>query len=145
MGVTEKQCERGQATVELLVCLPVMLVVAVIAVNALTFFSECAAFDRLAHQAIRVHAAAPAYGEDAAGAAQRVSSALQESFDRENLTVSVASESRFGGHASFTATLEYAPTLFGLGIRSQVLGVQIPPLTHSVTYVIDTYKPGVLV
>ena len=38
--------DGGQATVELAVVLPVVIIVAVIAVNALTFFGACAAFDR---------------------------------------------------------------------------------------------------
>ena len=45
--------DRGQMTVELLVVLPVVLIVAVVAVNALTFFGDCAAFDRVARNAVR--------------------------------------------------------------------------------------------
>ena len=58
-----KRFEKGQMTVELAVAMPVLIVVAVIAANALTFFAECAVFDRVAHEAVRVHAAAPAYGQ----------------------------------------------------------------------------------
>lgn len=48
------------------------------------------------------------------------------------------------GHDRFTATLTYRPTLFGLGMRSSVLGVPIPPLSHRASMVVDCYKPGVI-
>ena len=50
-------------TVEFVVAFPAMLAIALVAMNALLFFSECASFDRLARQSICVHAAAPAYGK----------------------------------------------------------------------------------
>ena len=42
--------DSGQMTVEFAVAFPVFVIVAVIAVNALLFFSDCAAFDRLARE-----------------------------------------------------------------------------------------------
>lgn len=137
--------ERGQASVELMMALPVMIAVAVIVVNALLFFSDCAAFDRLAHQAVRVHAASPAYGQDAQRSRDLVQSELERSFARDNLEVSVAVESVSGGRLSFDATLEYSPTLFGMGLRAEVFGVRLPGLSHTVSYVVDQYKPGVVV
>lgn len=137
--------ERGQASVELMMALPVMIAVAVIVVNALLFFSDCAAFDRLAHQAVRVHAASPAYGQDAQRSRDLVQSELERSFARDNLEVSVTVESVSGGRLSFDATLEYSPTLFGMGLRTEVFGVRLPGLSHTVSYVVDQYKPGVVV
>ena len=137
--------EHGQASVELMMALPVMIAVAVIVVNALLFFSDCAAFDRLAHQAVRVHAASPAYGQDAQRSRDLVQSELERSFARDNLEVSVTVESVSGGRLSFDATLEYSPTLFGMGLRTEVFGVRLPGLSHTVSYVVDQYKPGVVV
>lgn len=51
--------QAGQMTVELAVAFPVVVAVAVIAMNALLFLSECAAFDRVARDAVRVHATSP--------------------------------------------------------------------------------------
>ena len=47
-------------------------------------------------------------------------------------------------HTSFSATLEYMPTLFGLGLKSEVMGVALPKLSHTEELVVDCYKPGVL-
>lgn len=128
-----------------MVALPVMIAIAVVVVNATLFFSDCASFDRLAHQAVRVHAASPAYGQDAQRSRELVEGELARAFDRDNLAVSVAVESTFGGRLAFRATLEYFPTLFGMGLRSEVFGVQLPGLSHTVEYTVDQYKPGVLV
>ena len=48
------------------------------------------------------------------------------------------------GHTSFSATFEYMPTLFGLGLKSEVMGVALPKLSHTEELVVDCYKPGVL-
>ena len=36
-------------------------------------------------------------------------------------------------------------TLFGLGLRSEVFGVELPGLSHTVDFTVDQYKPGVFV
>ncbi|MEG1098291.1 MAG: TadE/TadG family type IV pilus assembly protein, partial [Raoultibacter sp.] len=70
--------ETGQMTVEFAVVFPVLIIVAVIAVNALLFFSECAAFDRVARDAMRVYAASPEYGQTPDQACARVRAVLDD-------------------------------------------------------------------
>lgn len=145
MGVKVEKCERGQMTVELAVVFPVLLIIAVIATNALLFISECASFDQLARDAVRVHATAPAYGQTTMQSCALIQQTLSESTDREWLNVSVESAPVAIDCTKFTATLEFTPTLFGMGMRSEVLGVSLPHLTHRVSIVVDPYKPGVVV
>lgn len=152
MGVTKRHraCfgklydRRGQMTVEFAVAFPVFVIIAVVCVNALLFFADCASFDRLARDAVRVHAASPAYGQTLEDSRALVLGALEESVQRDNLSLDVTVESQSGGHAKFTATERFAPTLFGLGLKSSVFGVALPQLEHSVSMTIDCYKPGVL-
>ena len=144
MRGSDRRLEAGQMTVELAVAFPVLLVVAVIAVNALLFFSECAAFDNAFRDAVRICAASPAYGQDIEQSRAQVASALSEAFDRPYVEASVAVEGGSAGHATFTSTLEFSPTLFGLGLRQSVFGVALPPLMHSASFTVDCYKPGVL-
>ena len=145
MGVARSDArERGQMTVELAVVFPVLLAVAVIAVNALLFFSECAAFDRVAREAVRVHAASPACGQGLEQSCALVSQTVEQAFDRPYVGTRVAVEGTAGGHARFTATIEFSPTLFGLGLKSSVFGVALPHLEHAVSLTVDPYKPGVL-
>ena len=121
-------------TVELAVVFPVLLAVAVIAANALLFFSECAAFDRVAREAVRVHAASPACGQGLEQSCALVSQTVEQAFDRPCL----------GTRVAVTATIEFSPTLFGLGLKSSVFGVSLPHLEHAVSLTVDPYKPGVL-
>ena len=137
--------ESGQMTVELVVALPVLIIVAVMAVNAMTFFGECAVFDRVACEAVRVHAAAPAYGQDAGQSAALVEQAIRSQLDAPNLGVSVSHGVTDPDLDEFKATLEFSPTLFGMGLRSEVLGVPLPRLKHEVRYVVDSYRPGVII
>lgn len=136
--------ERGQMTVELAVVFPVAIAVAAMAVNALLFFGECAAFDRAFPQAVRVYAASPAYGETAVGNAALVQSEMAASFDADYLSVGVSASEEGLGHVRFKGVLDFAPTLFGMGLRSEIFGVSLPHLTHEASYVIDPYKPGVI-
>ena len=146
MGVALTSClkhERGQMTVEMAVVFPVLIIVAVIAVNALVFVSECAAFDRVFGEAVRVHAASRAYGQSEATAVGEVRAALERAFSEDNIAIDVTVENAGSGCRRFIATLQYAPTLFGLGLRESVLGVSLPRVSHSASFVIDSYKPGV--
>lgn len=136
--------DSGQMTVEFAVAFPVFVIVAVIAVNALLFFSDCAAFDRLARDAVRICAASPAYGQTLDNSVALVADTLEGSFERDNLSIDVTAEGAAAGHTRFTATVRFAPTLFGLGLKSSVFGVALPALEHSVSLTVDTYKPGVL-
>lgn len=136
--------ERGQMTVELVAVLPVAIIVTVVAVNALTFFSECAAFDRLSRNAVRICATSPAYGQTVADSVGMVQAMLDEGLAADNLSAEVAAEQDALGHARFTMKLFFRPTLFGLGLRDSVLGVSLPALEHTETIVVDCYKPGML-
>lgn len=136
--------DSGQMTVELMVVLPVVIVIAVIAVNALTFFSTCAEFDRVGRNAVRVCAASPAYGQELSQSAALVETAVSDELDLPNADVSVSVRQDALGHAAFDLALSYRPTLFGLGLKDEVFGVSLPALRHTTCLVIDVYKPGML-
>ena len=143
MGV-RKIGDRGQATVELAVVIPVALIVAVVTVNALAFFGTCAAFDRTARQAVCIYGAAPAAGEGPTDAVAHIEETLRDAVGASNVSVSASVESTVLGLERYTARVEFMPTLFGLGLRSEVFGVRLPPLTHEVSLVVARYRPGVL-
>lgn len=146
MGVMGKlRAQSGQMTIEMVVALPLLIAVAVIAVNAMTFFSECAVFDRVVCEAVRVHAAAPAYGQDVGQSVALVEQTVKSQLDAPNLGVSVTHGVTAPDLDEFKATLEFSPTLFGMGLRSEVMGVRMPRLKHEVKYVVDSYKPGVVI
>ena len=139
--------ESGQMMVELAVMMPVLIIVAVMAVNAATFFSECAAFDRIARDAIRIQATSPAYGQDAGEGVslvrQTIDDAMQVS-EKEYLDVDVSVSGRADGKSAFRATLSFSPTLFGMGLKSSVFGVPLPKIEHATELVVEPYRPGML-
>jgi len=137
--------ESGQMAVEFAVVLPILLAIAVVAVNAGTLFVQCASFDRVARNAVRVCASAPPYGQGVDAAASQVESMIESALNQPNVRVSVLFEETHGGHVVYTARMEFAPTLFGMGLRMEVLGVSLPVMTHEVSMVVDRYKPGVVI
>ena len=145
-GTARRRGESGQMTVELAVTFPILLVVALIAMNALLFFSDCAAFDNEFREAVRVNATSPAYGQSTEDSAELVEEALAESFDRENLSVSVSAGDATGDYVTFSGTLEFEPTLFGRGLASNIFGVPIrwKALSHTVEFTVDVYNSSVL-
>ena len=137
--------ENGQMTVEMAVAMPALVVVAVIAVNACAFFYQCAVFDRVAHEAVRVYAASPAYGEGPGQACASVERAVRSQLDDPNLDISVSYANVGADFDEYRVALGFHPTLFGMGLRSEVFGVSMPHLEHTTSYVVDSYKPGVVV
>lgn len=134
----------GQMAVEFVVVFPVALAVAVIAINAIQFFGECAAFDREARNAVRVYATSPAYGEGADQALASVQGYLDSQLKRDYVSSQVACSGKAGELMMYTATLRFQPNLFGRGMRSEVLGIPMPPLTHQVSLTVNPYNPGVV-
>ena len=139
------ESKRGQMTVELAVAMPALIVIAVIAVNAMTFFSDCAVFDRISREAVRIHATAPAYRQGAERSCILIEQAIRSEVDSPNLTVRVTHGVTGPDFDEYTATLEFSPTLFNRGLRSEVFGVSLPRLQHTVSYVVDSYRAGVII
>ena len=136
--------DEGQMAVELMVVLPGLLVVAIILVNACTFFTHCAEFDRLARNAVRVEAASPAAGNTLEDARGSILSLLNESFDGDGIHCDVDLSMTSGLLARFNMTLFYRPSLFSFPLKDSLFGVVLPELKHRVSLVVDVYKPGML-
>lgn len=132
--------ERGQMTIELLVALPVVLVIALIVFNALTFFGLCAEYDRVARNAVRVYAAAPS-SEAAGEMAAEVSAAIDATLRCPTAESTVEGSAGTVAPATFTCELAYWPTLFGLGLRSEIFGVPLPALRHRIELSTFSYDP----
>lgn len=144
MGIKVSMREQGQMTVELAVAFPVLIAIAVVVTNAALFLSECAAFDNLFRDSVRVCAISPAYGVDVGQTATQVEEFLSTSFDEPFESVSTVAEGVSSGHVCFTGTLELSPTLFGLRLKSSIFGVSLPKMVHEISLVVDVYKPSVV-
>lgn len=135
--------ERGQMMVELCVVFPVVIVIALIAVNALTFFGDCARFDRVAHSSVRVASSSPSfslgsYDQISGDVMAQIEAGMQE----DNLEFGIEASVTAEHYIRYEMELIYHPTLFGLGMRSEVFGVALPSLSHRIAYTIDPYRAG---
>lgn len=131
--------------VEFVVMFPAALAIALVAVNATLFFSECAVFDRAFRNAVCSYAASPAYGQTVEGSCALVSAAVEGACDADNLGVAVRASGTEGSVVEFTGELRFEPTLFGAGPLSGAFGVSFPALTHQETLSVCVYRPGVIV
>lgn len=135
--------QHGQMMVELCVIFPVVLIIAFIAVNALTFFGECARFDRVAHNSVRIASSSPSFslnnldriGED-------VLIQLEDGMAEDNLDIRMDISVTAENYMRYEMEFVYHPTLFGLSMRSEVFGVSLPSLSHRVGYTVDPYRAG---
>ena len=134
----------GQMTVEFVVMFPIALVIALVAVNASLFFSECASFDRVFRSAVCTYAASPGYGEGPDACATKVQETLSQTHDASHLTTSVATSGVEGGFVSYKGTLTFKPTLFGSGPLEGAFGISFPELIHVSCMSVLAYKPGVV-
>lgn len=128
-------------TVELCIVFPVAIVIAVIAVNALLFFGQCASFDRAARNAVRVIAASPPTKEAPADLAARIEAMVEAELRLDAGTVECVALTAEDGVDRFRITHSFAPTLFGMGLRTQIWGVPVPKLSHATELALDRYAP----
>ncbi len=144
IGLSSKIWCSGQMTIEFVVVFPVLIVVALIGVNALLFLSECASFDRVFRQTVCLYGSSPGYGEDSSQILAKINGELQKNFSHDFETVSVSSAVTSGGLTTYEGQIEFSPTLFGSGSINSVFGVNLPKIKHEEQIIIDVYKPGIL-
>jgi Flp pilus assembly protein TadG len=144
ISAQRKRNISGQASIEMAFLLPLALVVALIAVNALVFFEECARFDRTVRQTVVALGSTPSAGQTTEALTQQVSAVLNAQYEESPIEIEIAAQKRSDGLISYTAEMAYQPTLFGLPFRTSVFGVMFPTLRHSTNMVVDVYRPGVL-
>jgi len=147
--------ENGQMVVEMAVVAPVMIVVAIVAVNLMWFMEACARFDRLAPDIVVALAVSPVGGE---GGTQEhaVTQALQEAMsDLRGVSVTVVAHSLWddvSSGAGFTmaphltryeCTMRYEPWPSALTVAGVEAGIPAQ-LTYTKSLTVDRYRSGVL-
>jgi hypothetical protein len=146
--------------VELAVCIPVIMMLVAIAINLMVFLGDCARFDRIAAEVVRVKTTSPEHAMYGLGfSSDEVDLDLRELFmtDRNYLRPSVEAyavapdgslDSWQEGvtfvflphHEVYVCTLEYRPWGFG----TTFFGIEFSGITHTRTFTIDPFRPGVL-
>ena len=139
--------ESGQMTVEFAVVFPVMLVFAAVVLHALVYAGQCASFDEMARNAIRLEME---NGVSPVDAVREIEADIEDSmrasgWERGGVLprVTVSYEEASLGHVRFYARLELDAALFGLPLR-EVFGMRVPPLAHEVDSVVSPYRSAVI-
>lgn len=135
----------GQATVEMAIAFPAVLMLVVISFNLLNYLGICASFDRAFPQQVRVCATAPRFGSNQAEAVSDVQAALAKRYENECSNVEVVVSQDGWGNSVFQGSFAYEPTLFGLNFRSLLFGMDVPTLHHETAFALNCYRPGVIV
>lgn len=147
---------RGQMAVELMVVMPVVVALAIVALDCMVYFGDCARFDRVAGEAVRLHGASPSSAEYGASESlgeiqQEISrgmgnpSRLSFAVSCDGALVSGISEpGSIGSYLpqprTYTCTLSFTPW----PLASGAFGVQSIHMSHGKSYVVDPYRPGVI-
>jgi hypothetical protein len=146
---------KGQMAVELAVALPVILIMLGVLVNTMCYLNVCARFDRLAAEAVRIEAVSPAYGDyGSQSRADKVAALLRRKFADKAGTVRIevfvqrGPRPEAGGLSiplapqpeTYVCVLHYSPA--GLGVN--FFGMDLLSLEHRRFYLIDPFRPGVL-
>lgn len=155
--MTRSPSDRGgQMTVELAVLVPVVIVVALAALNLMWFVDACASFDQAALDAVVAHGIAPTGEQSGTNAARQVTEALREALGREgSCEVEVRAEAvgEAGGQASIVAsplltryvcTLTYRPWPRLLRLPGVTLEAPVA-LRHERELVVDRFRGGVVI
>ncbi len=131
--------EAGQMTVEAAVVFPVLLAIGFISVQAFVFLGDCAAFDLVARDAIRLQADD---GTDCSQCAAEVCARIEEGLGMDHESVSVSCERTAAGHMAYKAKISFSPPFLR---DAQVFGVRVPALEHELSFSVSPYRSGVVV
>lgn len=148
--------ERAQATVEMAMVTPVLLVLALIVYNVMIFAGAVARFDRVVPDIVLTHTVAPSGegDESSIDASATIQTQIQDAMEGYDLQVEVSSEqgtavsdggllSLSGTFRTYTCTMHYEPWPNSLSIAGVSLGAPAV-LTHERAVTVDPWRPGVV-
>ncbi len=138
--------EHAQMSVEMAICLPIIIICLVIVVDVLIYMGQCARFDHIAPQEILANATSVSRGQESANCSGKVQEALQKNFSDFGQKVEISAEegSMFNGSVTYTCSLSMQPWPLG-SAGGSIFGISIPAtLKHTTKFAVDPYIPGQL-
>jgi hypothetical protein len=145
----------GQMAVELAVLMPVIVVVSLVVYNLARFVATCAAFDRIALDAVLTQGVAPSGDQTSVVAVDSVRTCIEEALGSCDCCEVEVSAERAGGRDRGRLSLSGLLTRFRCALLyrpwpSSLVFAGVPydapfVLRHERTIVVDRYRPGVVV
>ena len=144
-------CQKGQMFVETALVLPVVLVVALIAINLCKFADICSKFDRITADQIIAHGISSSHSTNGGtldNLTQKIKAALKCDDSCDIVVLSEGESEGIGNMVSvfpkYQVTLKYKPWPHTL--RLPLVSLESPLyLTHTTSIVISPYKSGVVI
>ena len=143
---------RAQATVEMAVVAPVLIVLALIVYNLMQFACAAARFDRVAPDIVLAQGVSP-QGDACLSKTATVESVLQEAMGTYSVRVKVTNEADSAKGAEllslvaapqrYHCEMTFAPWPQNIEIAGVALGSPLQ-LKHERTVVVDPWRPGVV-
>ena len=146
----------AQATVEMAVVTPVLIVLALIAYNLMVYVSAVARFDRVVPDIVIAQGVSPGTDEDGqqvTDASDEIAEQLERAMDGYDVTIEVESEAGDGSDSgsftlvgalrTYTCTMSYTPWPSSLTIAGVDLGAPLL-LSHERAITIDPWRSGVV-
>lgn len=146
---------RAQATVEMAVVAPVLIVLALIVYNIMMFLSATARFDRVAPDIVLAHAVSPVGVDEQGGSvAGTVAAELSEAMGSYGVEIEVtcAEEessgasslfSLVGGQRTYRCVMKYVPWPGNIVLAGVDMGAPVV-LEHVREVTVDPWRPGVV-
>lgn len=146
--------DTAQATVEMAVVVPVMLVLALIVYNVMVFMSAAARFDRVAPDIVVAQGVSPA-GEEFGNGAAVVAEQLEQAMDGYDVEIEVSAVygdeagggsvlSMVGALKTYRCVMRYTPWPSSFSIAGVSLGAPFA-LTHERPVTVDPWRSGVII
>lgn len=146
--------EAAQASVELAIVAPILIVLALIVYNLMVFSSAVARFDRVAPDIVIAHGVSPA-GNGGDGVCETIAEQLEGAMEGYDVKIEVTCDEEGGiGPATlltlvaspktYRCTMRLAPWPSGLEIAGVKMGAP-EFLSHERAVTVDPWKPGVVV
>ena len=147
---------RAQATVEMAVVVPVMLVMALIVYNLMVFLAATARFDRVAPDIVMAHGVAPVSNDATAGdGSDEVRAQLVQAMRDYDVEIEVSCEvgddgedgpllGLVGALRTYRCVMRFKPWPSGLSIAGVSMGAPVA-LVHGRSVTVDPWRSGVLV
>lgn len=143
----------AQATVEMAIVAPVLIVLAIIVYNVMVFTSAVARFDRVAPDIVIAHGVSPA-GDGKEDAADVIAVQLREAMEGYEVEIEVVCEQEedpattiltlIVSPRTYRCTMRYTPWPTGISIAGVPIGAPLA-LAHERAVAVDPWRPGVIV
>lgn len=145
---------RAQATVEMAVVVPVLVVLALIVYNLMAFVAATARFDRVAPDIVLAQGVSQVGGTSSASAAGKVKEQLVRAMEGHAVEIEVTCEegsrsgegpllTLVGPLRTYRCAMRYRPWPSGFSIAGVQMGAP-ELLAHERSMTVDPWKPGVL-